>query len=93
MLKKYKNFKITFLKNECHQFYKLNVGERITCLLFTKAVNKITGGKRVSWEKGNIPQMTEIRKHITSVRSNSYQKLGRNSRITEQRMPVGTISE
>lgn len=50
-------------------------------MLFTGAVNEITGGKRVSWEKGNIPQMTETGKHITSVRSNSYQKLGRNSRI------------
>lgn len=48
-------------------------------MLFTRAVNEITGGK---WEKGNIPQMTETGKHITSVRSNSYQKSGRNSRIT-----------
>lgn len=26
-------------------------------MLFTRVVDKITGGKRVSWEKGNILQM------------------------------------
>lgn len=56
-------------------------------ILFTGAANKITGGKRVSWEKGNSLQMTETEKLITSVRSNLYQKLGRNSRITEQGTP------
>lgn len=53
-------------------------------MLFTRAVNKITGGKRVSWGMGNILQMTETGKHTTSVRSNLSQKLGRNSKITEQ---------
>lgn len=51
-------------------------------MLFTGAVNEITGGTRVSREKGNILQMTETGKHITSAKSNSYQKLGRLSRIT-----------
>lgn len=47
-------------------------------MLFTRVVDEITGGKRVSWEKGNILQMTETGKHATgkSVRSNSYQQLG-----------------
>lgn len=30
-------------------------------MLFTRAVNEIIGGKRVSWEKRNIPQMMETR--------------------------------
>lgn len=56
-------------------------------MLFTGAANEITGGKRVSGEKGNGLQITETEKLITSVTSNLYQKLGRNSRITEQGMP------
>lgn len=45
-------------------------------MLFTRVVDELTEGKRVSWERGNILQMTETGKHVTSVRSNLYQQLG-----------------